>query len=270
MTCFFPCGGAVLKTEGTSAQPTAVAPPPARQLGPAGEPAMPAPSGQGAAASPGQVRLRGDPPNGRRVPAVGLPAGQAAQTKATRETGSGAARGSLLQAAVPACLDARPGRRLSSERRLRPQRLRPSAPRPRPRPPGRDGERRRVRGGACRRWSPCLGERVCASVRAGRPRRQRRAEEGRSLGEAPSDARWRSRDNGRRGHRDKRGTGTGGQRGRGPTARGGDSAAKGQRSRGRDPRSGGGRGRRAPSRALSGVLTPARWPRRWPGRCPGC
>lgn len=56
VTCFFPCGGAVLKTEGTSAQPTAVAPPPARQLGAPGQPPVPASSGRPAPASPRQVR----------------------------------------------------------------------------------------------------------------------------------------------------------------------------------------------------------------------
>lgn len=83
MTCFFPCGGAVLKTEGTSAQPTAVAPPPARQLGAAGEPPMPAPSRQGAAASPDQVSLRGNPANRPRGSAVEMPVGQAMQAKGT-------------------------------------------------------------------------------------------------------------------------------------------------------------------------------------------
>lgn len=101
MTCFFPCGGAVLKTEGTSAQPTAVAPPPARQLGAAGEPPMPAPSGRGAAAAPGQVRLGGEPPPGRGA----RPRGAGAAGK--RRSGEGAAGlpgESLLQAAVPACV----------------------------------------------------------------------------------------------------------------------------------------------------------------------
>lgn len=67
MTCFFPCGGAALKTEGTSAQPTAVAPPPARQLGAPGEPPVPARGARGAAAPPGQVR----PGPARPAPAPG-------------------------------------------------------------------------------------------------------------------------------------------------------------------------------------------------------
>lgn len=101
MTCFFPCAGAVLKTEGTRAQPTAVAPPPARQLGAAGEPPMPAPGRQGATASPDQVRLRGDPPSGARGSAVARPAGRQAGRQAGRWP-RGCPR-ELLRAALPAC-----------------------------------------------------------------------------------------------------------------------------------------------------------------------
>lgn len=145
MTCFFPCAGAVLKTEGTRAQPTAVAPPPARQLGAAGEPPMPAPGRQGATASPDQVRLRGDPPSGARGSAVARPAGRQAGRQAD---GPGAARGSCFgRLCPPAGADARPGPRLPSERRLLRDRLQPrlrsadTQPRrpPQPCPPaGRD------------------------------------------------------------------------------------------------------------------------------------
>lgn len=168
MTCFFPCGGAVLKTEGTSAQPTAVAPPPARQLGAAGEPPMPAPSRQGATTSPSQVRLGGKPPNRPRSSAVGLPAGQTAQTKGTRQTGSGAARGSYFaRLCLRACVDTQPGRRLSSEHRFPRGRLQPSAafggeprrstiPGTPARHRGGSGKRWPVWGGACRGRSLCL------------------------------------------------------------------------------------------------------------------
>lgn len=71
----------MLKTEGTSDQPTAVAPPPARQLGAPGQPPVPASSGRRTPASPRQVRpglpaLRGAADRRGRGAAGEIPHGQ--------------------------------------------------------------------------------------------------------------------------------------------------------------------------------------------------
>lgn len=155
MTCFFPCAGAALKTEGTRAQPTAVSPPPARQLGAAGEPPMPAPSRQGATASLGQVRLRGDPPSGPR----GSAAGHAGQADGTGEPALRGCPREPVRAALPACgcgraarTEAPLGASPSSGAPPAPLAARGrAAPGPRhPCPPAGGTERRPARGGACR------------------------------------------------------------------------------------------------------------------------
>lgn len=294
MTCFFPCDGAVLKTEGTRAQPTAIAPPPARQLGAAGEPPMPAPSWQGAAASPGQVRLRGDPPSGARGSAAGRPAGQAGRADGPGAAGlpAGAGSGRLCP---PAGAD--PQQDGDSPRSVAFLGTVPSPPRPwadtqprRPRHPWprRGGtERRPARGGACRgglrapgEVCGCVSVSVCASgacVCAS----HRACASGDSAAAAPGEGQkfwgsapqcWRAAEPavagpGQRdtGTLECRGSGVSGQRHR--RLRAGDTGTGGG---GRGCSGAGARGPRLPRlRALSRVLTAPRATGTRPGRAPG-